>query len=166
MYEGAVSFLPDVRMLPPCTVQSSVLGLWESLTAQWTPISTDNYTAAILAGGIRTMALVHTYPFSRSYPTRWKRIRNSQRGTVFNPLVSIADWFPTLADAAGLDDMPAINDGSALDDVANGISQHGAIFLGQEVRKWCSCAWACATVCATFQHHARLVTGHVGPLPP
>lgn len=77
------------------------------------------------------MGLIHSYPFKKSYPTRWKRIRNAQKGTVYDPIFSIADWFPTLAEAAEISTPPALQQ-TDLDRDVNGVSHADRIFLGRE----------------------------------
>ena len=76
------------------------------------------------------MALVHTFPYKRSYPAKWNGILRRQRGTVHDHLFSISDWFPTLADAAGLE-LPDLDARTKLDEEVNGVSQVKSLFRGQ-----------------------------------
>jgi len=86
----------------------------------------------VYEGGVRAMALVYSYAFRRSYPAKWKGIRKKARGTVYGTVFSIADWYPTLADVAGLGTPPYLQQESELDDVTNGVSHRKGIFLGRD----------------------------------
>jgi arylsulfatase A-like enzyme len=82
-------------------------------------------------GGLRTMALVHTFSDTRTHTVQWQGIPTSRQGAVYNSLFSIADWFPTLVDFAGLGSVE-LGSGSDIDKEASGVSLADSLFYGND----------------------------------
>lgn len=60
------------------------------------------FKGAAFEGGVRTVGLLYTYDQDVPYARGWRSVSPTMVGQVFDGIMFIGDWAPTLADAAGL----------------------------------------------------------------